>query len=74
MQIVDTPSFQRLRRLNQLGLTYYIFPGASHNRFEHSLGVANLANKVASRIYKMQGKRGVDITRSDIKAVTLAGK
>jgi deoxynucleoside triphosphate triphosphohydrolase SAMHD1 len=38
MDVVNTPQFQRLRDLHQLGTTYFVFPGASHMRFEHCLG------------------------------------
>ena len=44
-KIIDTEEFQRLRNIKQLGYCYYIFPGASHNRFEHSVGVYYLSKK-----------------------------
>ncbi len=39
MPIIEHPRFERLRHVSQLGTTIFIFPGASHNRFEHALGV-----------------------------------
>src|SRR6187431_1500943 len=44
--LVDTGPFQRLRYIHQLALTFLVYPGASHRRFEHSLGVMHLAGKV----------------------------
>lgn len=42
-EIVDTPSFQRLRRIKQLPSAHFIYPGATHTRFSHSLGVMHLS-------------------------------
>lgn len=43
---LDCWPLQRLRHVHQLGLTYLIYPGATHRRFEHSLGVMELASRV----------------------------
>lgn len=44
--LVNSRPFQRLRHIHQLALTYLVYPGATHKRFEHSLGVMELASRV----------------------------
>lgn len=45
-KVVDSRPFQRLRHIHQLALTNLVYPGATHRRFEHSLGVMELAGRV----------------------------
>lgn len=69
--IMDTPQMQRLRGLKQLGLSEMTYVPTTHCRFEHSLGVAALAEQVLLQIVKKQPKLGV--TEKDIVCVKLAG-
>lgn len=50
--IINSPAYQRLRTVKQLGLSEYSFPGATHNRFLHSLGVCHLAGLAFDNIFR----------------------
>lgn len=71
IRVIDTVEFQRLRQIKQLGLCYYVFPGASHNRFEHSLGVSHLSGELINNIKTNQPELG--ITDKDVLLVKTAG-
>lgn len=64
MPVLDSEPVQRLRRVKQLGLSSQVYPGATHTRFMHSLGVMRLASKFAETM---------DLSDYDRKVVRLAG-
>ncbi|MCD7464560.1 hypothetical protein HAX54_052988 [Datura stramonium] len=72
LKFIDTEQFQRLRDLKQLGLTYMVYPGAVHSRFEHSLGVYWLASEAVNRLKTCQGLE-LGIESFDLQTVKLAG-
>ena len=53
-QVLGHPAFQRLRRIKQTAFLSFVFPGATHTRFEHSLGVMHIAGKAWKRIEENQ--------------------
>ncbi len=48
--IIDSPIFQRLRKIRQLALASLVYPGAVHSRFEHSIGAMHVAGSIAARL------------------------
>ena len=61
-QIISQPAYQRLRRVRQLAWTDYVFPGAMHTRFEHSLGVMHMA----TMLYEGIAERSRDLLRNEL--------
>lgn len=56
-KVLNSWPFQRLRYIHQLAMTYLVYPGATHSRFEHSLGVMELASRVYDIITREENLR-----------------
>jgi uncharacterized protein len=60
LRLIDTPEFQRLRHVRQLGLAYLVYPGANHTRFDHALGVYHLACRALRLLDERKELDGLD--------------
>lgn len=66
--LIEHPYFQRLRRIQQLGLTNYVYPGANHTRFQHVLGALHLMEQAISTLRS----KGQTISEEEAEAVMIA--
>jgi len=72
IQIIDSPLFQRLRNIGQVGLATLIYPSARHSRFEHPLGVVSIASRMMEALSKREASDDTEtlkITEQDIYKV-----
>lgn len=67
VDVINSEPFQRLRRIKQLGFVDYVYPGAHHSRFSHSIGCYFLANKVIQHLNSSSKK----IIEDDIRKLIL---
>ena len=67
-EIISHPWFQRLRRINQMAMSYLVYPGAVHSRLHHALGAYHL---MQSALYELRQK-GVEITEEEEQGAKIA--
>ncbi len=68
LDLVDHPYFQRLRRIRQVGLAHYVYPGALHTRFHHALGALHLMQQAIDVLRH----KGTDISEAEAEAACVA--
>jgi len=68
LRLIDTPAFQRLRRIKQLGQSSLVYPGAVHTRFNHALGAMHLMRQAL----EVLRRKKVDISKKEYKAALIA--
>ncbi len=66
--LIEHPYFQRLRRISQVGLSSYVYPGATHSRFHHALGATHLCVELITVLRS----KGADITEEEYEACCIA--
>ncbi|HEY9229730.1 MAG TPA: HD domain-containing protein [Gemmatimonadaceae bacterium] len=69
-ELIDTPAFQRLRYVRQLGLAFLVYPGATHSRFEHALGAYHLARRTLTLFEEHEDYRALG--RDECQLVRIA--
>ena len=68
LDLIDHPYFQRLQRIGQTALSYYVYPGAHHTRFLHALGAYHLMTEAIVCLRQ----KGIDITEAEAEGVCIA--
>ena len=68
LEIISTPLFQRLRNITQLSVTSLVFPGATHNRFQHSLGTLHVMDKLLYSL-DLKNKKKYSLTNKDYERI-----
>ena len=68
-KLIDTQVFQRLRRIRQLAMTFLVYPGAVHTRFDHSIGVMHIVGRICSRLKELASN---DVNDRDVKLMRFA--
>ena len=66
--LIEHPYFQRLRRIGQVSLTHYVYPGALHTRFHHALGALHLMGQAIDVLRS----KNVEITEEEAIAASIA--
>jgi uncharacterized protein len=67
-KLLQTPEVQRLRRIKQLGVSEFVFPGASHSRFVHSLGVYHNAGRLLKAVQRLLGEHEARLPENERRA------
>lgn len=69
MKLINTRVFQRLRRIRQLAMTFLVYPGAVHTRFDHSIGVMHIAGRICAKLRELRGNK---VCEEDIVRIRFA--
>lgn len=71
IDLINCPEVQRLRRIHQLGVSNFTYPGADHTRFAHSLGVTHLMQMVLEHLERVSDAEKIKIARQALLATAL---
>src|SRR6185503_16996643 len=75
LAVLDTPEMQRLRGVKQLGTAFLVYPGAVHTRFDHSIGVLHMTQKMIEAInrnFELQPRDTLGISEREGRILRLA--
>ncbi|NOT32018.1 MAG: HD domain-containing protein [Planctomycetes bacterium] len=75
LAVLDTPEMQRLRGVKQLGTAYLVYPGALHTRFDHSIGVLHMTQKMieaVNRNFELQPRDTLGVSEREARILRIA--